>query len=115
MELGCPSKKSARFDCKAGRSNWRSEWSKEKRQWCCARDGTGCYGNEFISKKFNNATMDYATMAPSWHLDAAHVLIGACLALMLGFLALRIRTEWLASDRRLATVNHLNIHAEGAE
>jgi len=35
-----------RFDCEADAQNWKTGWSKAKKEWCCKNHGRGCKGAE---------------------------------------------------------------------
>merc|ERR1712048_1067748 len=38
--LACPH--TSPYDCRAGYSNWRAEWSVAKKEYCCSHGGRGC-------------------------------------------------------------------------
>lgn len=49
------------YDCQAGLSNWKQEWSLAKMAWCCYQDGVGCPPTHEDSPK------EEGTEAPSLH------------------------------------------------
>lgn len=45
---GCPTTTSTTpaYDCNAGFANWKSDWSRIKKRWCCEHKQRGCTGTD---------------------------------------------------------------------
>merc|ERR1712039_1133193 len=54
------------FNCADGEANWPSEWSTEKKQWCCPHHGKGCGQDAEVPAAQYECNSAFANWVKAW-------------------------------------------------